>query len=975
MASSSKDLYRWKRLTKSKSNSSVTKKPLPADDVQSWLKKVEQASDEATAITFGKGKSKVRDYQSNGHVGALATIDALKDHDAAYNEAQELLTQWMAEKCNLDDDDDGDIYLLDEGKSPKESASQKTDLLSHWEQLLDENDPGMLHLYNGPSSDAIYRDIESRDDGRTVQEILDGLLEKDMGEEAVKKDLGLNPSKKKKDPRVTMAARQQKVKENREKQEQKRRQLLEERQAHRDAQLKARQMVKQEEKAREIQKQHEEMKIQQEMAHIRKELQETRRREEDERRRKKLVEGEARLQMEREEAAKKEAEARRRVDDERKLQMQKNELLRRNIELNAKQEAELLKCKHRHFQAWYELVLDRRMKMGKARALSDWRCLLRSWNAWRAYHRACQAEQESKEAEIFVKESHRKHQTAFKHYRDHLLRKYFLAWQIWMRSQEESAKIEETKIQTRNKMDALLEAAASGRLWTDRSSDEVQTERRKHTTKVKSTPCTPSSVASTSSRSAAHSSSDTQSRLHNLPSKSQSISMISGRPSKPKHAWQVTRKHLKLTPEEMAHIGEDEDRSFSRQEDDETLRLNLGSVNVSVGAGEQKKSASNKGGNFEHRYANQQKMLMEQRKQLDEQKRLIEDLQAGQREQLIKMQIQAIQGGDATGDSSGMKQVSAASDDIMNGQDGFNIASQPTSERTSDSDSVGTPSSALRTERTTSSTASGQRTAKQPPLLKGMEDRAALRAQRKAEREQKMREKEEEKLAQLRAEEERKVAEEEEKKKAEMDKRKERKRLEKQRELEKKQKQEKVAEMNSRADSHYRFSLLRNYGLKPWRKLIVASHQHWQVAVDHHSYALLQTYLLPWHRYTQATKSEQCSMADAKYKEILLQRSLNSWKQYGHYLSIQYQRARRHYGTQLKAKLFKAWQDYITNEKLRAWKCEEMSVDHNHRRIIAKVFEAWKKYPKMLKLEKDRELRREEMKKKVLSLLPDFEPS
>lgn len=100
-----------------------------------------------------------------------------------------------------------------------------------------------------------------------------------------------------------------------------------------------------------------------------------------------------------------------------------------------------------------------------------------------------------------------------------------------------------------------------------------------------------------------------------------------------------------------------------------------------------------------------------------------------------------------------------------------------------------------------------------------------------------------------------------------------------QRELEKKQKQEKVAEMNSRADSHYRFSLLRNYGLKPWRKLIVASHQHWQVAVDHHSYALLQTYLLPWHRYTQTTKSEQCSMADAKYKEILLQRSLNSWKQ------------------------------------------------------------------------------------------------
>ncbi len=41
----------------------------------------------------------------------------------------------------------------------------------------------------------------------------------------------------------------------------------------------------------------------------------------------------------------------------------------------------------RHFTAWYDVVLEQRLRMGKARAMCEWRRLVRAWNAWRRYVR------------------------------------------------------------------------------------------------------------------------------------------------------------------------------------------------------------------------------------------------------------------------------------------------------------------------------------------------------------------------------------------------------------------------------------------------------------------------------------------------------------------------------------------------------------------------------------------------------------
>lgn len=61
------------------------------------------------------------------------------------------------------------------------------------------------------------------------------------------------------------------------------------------------------------------------------------------------------------------------------------------------------------------------------------------------------------------------------HHRVRLLRKVFSAWTLFVRQEQNLKVIEQTQNQTKGKMAAFLEAAADGRLWTDRSRDPLTT--------------------------------------------------------------------------------------------------------------------------------------------------------------------------------------------------------------------------------------------------------------------------------------------------------------------------------------------------------------------------------------------------------------------------------------------------------------------------------------------------------------------
>ena len=66
----------------------------------------------------------------------------------------------------------------------------------------------------------------------------------------------------------------------------------------------------------------------------------------------------------------------------------------------------------------------------------------------------------------------RKNQVAVDHFQHRILKKYFLVWRLWLRQERHSRELEHQQTQTKSKMAAFLEAAASGKLWTSRSEEE-----------------------------------------------------------------------------------------------------------------------------------------------------------------------------------------------------------------------------------------------------------------------------------------------------------------------------------------------------------------------------------------------------------------------------------------------------------------------------------------------------------------------
>lgn len=81
----------------------------------------------------------------------------------------------------------------------------------------------------------------------------------------------------------------------------------------------------------------------------------------------------------------------------------------------------------------------------------------------------------------------RNQQIAERHSRQALLRKYFIAWQIWVQSEQERRQLEQAQNNTRNKMMSLLEAAATGKLWSQEEAESSKTTSRNRSIEKPST--------------------------------------------------------------------------------------------------------------------------------------------------------------------------------------------------------------------------------------------------------------------------------------------------------------------------------------------------------------------------------------------------------------------------------------------------------------------------------------------------------
>ncbi|KAI7792739.1 coiled-coil domain-containing protein 191 [Triplophysa rosa] len=892
------DIFRWKTFNKSKTG--INKQAqLNEDDIKQWMKKVEMASEFAVAEVFSLKKA-----HSGKHSVALQSIEQLQDHDDAYSEAQSILSEWMNQKLRLE-------LEMDDEEEEEEMSKMEN---SETKQLVKNTQPS----YN--NFDEMYSLLSQEEENSVVENFLQDLMETEVLDFRMAEDLKVNSDETKKtwrDPSVTIEMRHKQVKENRARRDAEREQMLKEKEVLREAREGARRLEqeKQARKKQEARKQ-EEM-IQQEMIRLRREMEEKRNVE-------LLARNMERDRLQKQRKGSTECSVVPKPPNSSTQKKRDKDLQPRQMKLEAKVNLLNLKCIHRHFSAWYSVVLERRVCMGKAAALCDWRRQLRAWRAWRALVWSRIEEREAKRTEEELRQEHRRCKQAVDSDRRRLLRRCLSDWHVWCRVERERKELLKQQEETRCKMAALIRAAASGKLGpktitlppiTSPPGKLIHSENISHqdisAPPEISSPAAPATLTNNAGPSDAP----------------------------PTQAWQVTRRHTALSPSELQQARE------GQKEQQTVLRT---------------KGAELTGEQFKHRHAALQQTVAEQRRLLKEQQEQILHLQQRQNMLELRHEVEKTALLATVGPPGALSMCSTPDADTDTGRGSMKKKTRPK-----------TASGENGTNHTTCKAALG-RSALPHPSVQGMEERARQRAERRREMEEQRRKREEEKLAQMKAAEEEKLRLEEEEKQKEAENKREGKRQQRMRELEKQKRVEQEKEMLQRATQHYLRTLLHHRGLAPWKRLLEQSHINKQRAADHYTLSLQRSCFCSWVRAVDEAHAEREASAIQLYHQILLQRAMSNWKRFKDMRFILEARAERYYRTRTERKVIMALLDHATEQRLTAWDNNQRAEEHNARKAVKRCFASWRRLPAVLREEKEREARREQLRRKVAEILPDF---
>uniref|UniRef100_A0A8C4VFJ3 Coiled-coil domain containing 191 n=1 Tax=Gopherus evgoodei TaxID=1825980 RepID=A0A8C4VFJ3_9SAUR len=766
------------------------------------LKRVEQASRFAVSEAFSLKKSAYR-QRPRGPAMDLETVEQLQDHDEAYAEAQELLNDWMNSKLRLE-------LESDQEENAGDAAADSTP--------AEETPAGFLKYER---FDDLCGYLEQEMESTTVQDFLQNLLQNEVVDSGILEDLRIEEIKEKKktrDPRITMELRHKQVKENclrlKKEVELRRREKI----LKKLALAEAKQRVQEENKRQALKARKEEEEIQREMVKLRKKMAE-----------KRHIMGEARrIERKRQELeqAQKLAAVGLSHTIPKPLKQEKEEKQRRLQELLSKIYSENQRCLQQHFSAWYKFILDHRIKMGKARALADWKCQLKALRAWRDYTWVQKLEQETEQLETHLRDQNRKKQLAIEHNRKQVLRCCFIEWQLWSRAQAEKRELQLRQEETRKKMAQLLEAASVGKLGTDGSWDVGRTRMRQ---------VTPDQPVR-------------EERVKFFP-----ICFLI--PVPPTYAWQVTLQHAAVNSQDHA----------------ESSNLTVSPIQWFGAPG--KKVAPAFRVHFEHRHAFQQQLIEEQRRQLQEQREVILELQGNQRLRRAKQEAEQATAVTMELNSPDLK----TKEKMLKRRD---------------------PSSC----KTVSSLRYSHLTEPYHVLLSKV---------------------------QLKAEEEERQRKEAAEKEAQLEKRREERRQQKLKELEKQRRLENEQQLLAKARDHYKKVLLRKWGLEPWKRLREQAKENMVVAQKHHCSGLQRKCLLAWLWHVQESLTEKMARAEEFSSRMLLRRGFRSWLK--DYLSALEERASRLYAASLKKKLLWAWFDLLSEEKSALWEKQKIAAEHSDR--------------------------------------------
>ncbi|KAM6099347.1 coiled-coil domain-containing protein 191 [Theristicus caerulescens] len=832
-------------------------------------------------------------------------MEQLQDHDEAREEAQELLSNWMKSKLQRelmsDGEEEVDSVLLEKPPAAPLKRERFDDLCSHLEHELESS---------------------------SVQEYLQHLLQSEAVNRGILEDLRLEDIKEKQkpaDPRIIMELRHKQVKENRMRR-QKALELQRQETSLKKSVLFEAKLQAQEEARRKALKAKEE-EIQREMVKLRKEMAEKRHtmaeawRTEGKRQEKSqklstqevAITASPPLVLEEEEQGE---------EKQRKAQ----ELLRR-IHTNKQ------RCMQRHFSAWLKVILEHRIKMGKARAFADWKCQQKALRAWRNYTWAQKVEQATQQLQVHLQDQNRKNQLSAEHNQRRLLRCCFLAWQRWSQAETEKRELQIKREATKRKMAQLLEAVSLGKGGLDRPpavNKPGTAEVNHHQDLQQDKPTETCRVQKEPDQTRDHSCWDAAHTSHSY--------------RRPKFAWEITLKHAAPSARDQAVYG--------------NQTAPLPQQFQAPGP----KTAPAYGSRFEHRHAFQQRLIEEQRQQLRKQQELILELQENQR--LSRAKEEAAQ---ATAVSQLLNISASQTREEKLKRENQSRCKNTTPLSPPVSCGPENTTAAMQSRRPSSQLTSAH------PILKAMEERAAQRAERRRKLEEAKQRKEEEKLAQLKAEEEARQRKEAEEKEAQQEKRREERRQQKLKELEKQRRLEREQQLQKKARDHYEKVLLRKLGMVPWKRLKEQAKENLVVAERHHRLGLQRKCLMSWLQHTQGSLTEKVSRAEDFYSRTLLRRGFRNWLKYKDYLSTLEEGVSTLHAACLMRRYFSAWFDWITEEKSTLQEKLKIATEHSNKRLTLNALKAWRQYPLLMKREREREERRNQLRRRVAEILPDFQ--
>ncbi|CAM9657894.1 unnamed protein product [Bubo scandiacus] len=879
-------LYRWRRR--------------PAGDRPERL---DQASDYAVSEAFSLQKSRYP-QGPRGPVTSLETVEQLQDHEAC-EEAQELLRNWMKSKLQPE--------LMSDGEEEADSVLEKPSAAPLKYERFDD-----LCSY-----------LEHELEGSSVQEYLQHLLQSEDVNCGIMEDLKLEDIKENQkcaDPRIIMELRHKQVKENRMRRQKALELQRQEKSLKKSALFEARLQAQEEDRRKALKAKKEEEEIQREMVKLRKAMAEKRHTTAEARRMEgKGQEKSQKLSMQEVSITASPALVLKKEEQGDEKQRKAQELLRR-IHSNKQ------RCMQRHFSAWLKVILEHRIKMGKARALADWKCQLKALRAWRNYTWAQKVEQETQQLEVHLQDQNRKTQLSAEHNQRRLLRCCFLAWQRWSRAEAEKRELQIKREETKRKMAQLLEAVSLGKGAPDRPLEvnKPGTEVNHHQDLQQNKPTETCLIQKEPDQTRDHSCWDAAHTSHSY--------------RKPQFAWEMTLKHAAPSAQ------------------DQTVYRNQTATVPQQFQAPGPKTAPVYGSCFEHRHAFQRRLIEEQRQQLQKQQELILELQENQRLSRAKEEAaQAMAVTQPLNSSASQTREEKPKREKQSRRKSTTHLSPPVSHGPENTRAV------LQGRRPSSQLTSAH------PILKAMEERATQRAERRKKLEAAKQQREEEKLAQLKAEEEARQRKEAEEKAAQQQKRQEERRQQKLKELEKQRRREKEQQLQKKARDHYEKVLLRKLGMVPWKRLREQTKENLVVAQRHHCLGLQRKCLMTWLQDAQGSLMEKVSWAQDFYFRMLLRRGFRNWLKYKDYLSTLEERVSTLHAAWLMRKYFRAWFDLIMEEKSTLVEKLKIATEHSNKRLVLNAIKAWRQFPLLMKKEREREERRNQLRRRVAEILPDFQ--